>query len=83
MDVVAITIAAIIAVTFVLVIVILNFHSHNTFKRTVQKFRIYLSKKIKVDDPLLVMSFYHQMNCEVVGSTPPPGPSLTARKLWH
>jgi hypothetical protein len=35
MDVAAITIAVIIAVTFILVIVILNFISHNTFKRTV------------------------------------------------
>jgi hypothetical protein len=43
----AITIAVIRAMTYILAIVISNASVHNTFKRTVRKFRIYLSKKLK------------------------------------
>jgi hypothetical protein len=52
--VVTITIAAIRAMTYILAIVIPNAHDHNTFKRTVRKFRIYLSKKLKMDVILFV-----------------------------
>jgi hypothetical protein len=54
MVVAAITIAVITAMPYILVIVIPNSRVHNKFKRTVQKFGIYLDKKLEVDYFLLL-----------------------------
>ena len=54
MVVAAITIAVIKAMPYILVIVIPNPLVHNKFKRTVQKFGIYLDKKLEVDYFLLL-----------------------------
>jgi hypothetical protein len=54
MVVAAITIAVITAMPYILVIVIPNPRVHNKFKRTGQKFGIYLDKKLEVDYFLLL-----------------------------
>ena len=71
MIVAATTIAVIRAMTYILVIDIPNPRVHNTFKRMVRKFGIYLSKKLKVENSSLLalkrVIFLLQLRHEILG----------------